>query len=173
MAGLHLRSKRVNFMKTAWITILLAILLACVALPGTANAESANLFIAARTNDLNGARALLANKADINQQDEKGYTPLIIATYNGNYDVAQFLLDHGAATEKKDASGRTALMGAAFKGDDRDVKLLLDHGADIHAKDSKGLTSMAYAVMFARFSVVKVLRDWDASHSTTVSVKGN
>jgi hypothetical protein len=57
-------------MKTAWI----AIVLAAVTFSGIASAESANLFIAARTNDVNGARALLANKADINQQDEKGYT---------------------------------------------------------------------------------------------------
>jgi ankyrin repeat protein len=156
-------------MKTGWI----AILLACVALPGMANAESANLFIAARTNDLNGARALLANKADINQQDEKGYTPLIIATYKGNYDVAQFFLDHGAATEKKDASGRTALMGVSFKGDDRDVELLLQHGADVNAKDSKGLTSMMYAVMFGRLSVVKILRANEASKSTTPSATSN
>jgi ankyrin repeat protein len=64
-------------------------------------------------------------------------------------------------------------MGAAFKGDDRDVKLLLDHGADIHARDSKGMTCMAYAVMFGRFSVVKVLRAYDTSKATTASAKGN
>ena len=114
-------------------------------------------------------RALLANKADINQQDEKGYTPLIIATYNGNYDVAQFLLDHGAATEKKDASGRTALMGVSFKGEDREVELLLDHGADPNAKDAHGMTSMMYAVMFGKLSVVKILRANEASKSASAS----
>jgi ankyrin repeat protein len=51
----------------------------------------------------------------VNQQDDKGYNPLILATYNGNYEVAQFLLKHGADTEKKDLSGRTALMGRHLK----------------------------------------------------------
>jgi ankyrin repeat protein len=152
-------------MKTVWI----AIVLAAVTFSGIASAESANLFIAARTNDVNGARALLANKADINQQDEKGYTPLIIATYNGNYDVAQFLLDHGAATEKKDANGRTALMGVSFKGDDRDVELLLQHGADPNAKDAHGMTSMMYAVMFGKLSVVKILHANEAAKSTSAT----
>ena len=99
-------------MKTGWIAIVLAAVTFC----GMANAESANLFIAARTNDVSGAQALLADHADVNQQDEKGYTPLIIATYNGNYDVAQFLLDHGAATEKKDASGLHAPDGRVVQG---------------------------------------------------------
>ena len=123
-------------------TGLIALLLACTAFTARAHAESPNLFAAARTNDVNGARALIANKADVNQQDDKGYTPLIMATYYGSYDVAQFLLDHGAATEKKDASGRTALMGVSFKGEDREVKLLLDQGTDPNAKDAHGMASV-------------------------------
>ena len=156
-------------MKSGWI----AIVLACVTFSGKANAESANLFIAARTNDVVGARALLANKADVNQQDEKGYTPLIIATYNGNYDVAQFLLDHGAATEKKDTSGRTALMGVSFKGEDREVELLLKYGADPNAKDAHGMTSMMYAVMFGKLSAAKILHANEASKSAVTSAPNN
>jgi uncharacterized protein len=156
-------------MKTGWI----ALLLACTAFTARAHAESHDLFVAARTNDVNSARALIANKADVNQQDAKGYTPLILATYTGSYDVAQFLLEHGAATEKKDLSGRTALMGASFKGDERDVTLLLQHGADPNAKDSKGLTSMMYAVMFGRISVVKILRANETSKSTATSASTN
>src|SRR6202049_4093267 len=77
-----------------------------------------------------------------NQTDDKGYTPLILATYNDNFEVAQLLLKHGANTEVKDHSGRTALMGASFKGNEREVKLLLDNGANASAVDSKGMTSM-------------------------------
>jgi ankyrin repeat protein len=154
-------------------TGLIAVLLAFVALSGMAQAQSPNLFVAARTNDLTSARALITNKADVNQQDDKGYTPLIMATYYGSYDVAQFLLDHGAATEKKDSSGRTALMGASFKGDERDVALLLQHGADANAKDSKGLTSMMYAVMFGRVSVVKLLHASPTAKPAAVSSTAN
>jgi ankyrin repeat protein len=154
-------------------TRLMALLLACVAFTVVSQAQPPNLFVAARTNDLNSARALISDKADVNQQDEKGYTPLIMATYNGSYEVAQFLLDHGAATEKKDRSGRTALMGASFKGDERDVALLLQHGADANAKDSKGLTSMMYAVMFGRVSVVKLLRASPTAKPAAVSASAN
>src|ERR1700688_2157312 len=155
----------VVFMKTRWI----ALLFACFAGTATVQAQSPNLFVAARTNDVNGARVLLAQHADINQQDEKGYTPLILATYNDKYEMAQFLLEHGASTEKKDPSGRTALMGVSFKGEDREVALLLQHGADPNAKDSKALTSMMYAVMFGKLSVVKILHANETARSATAS----
>jgi uncharacterized protein len=160
---------KVTLMKTG----LIALLFACFAGTATVRAQSPNLFVAARTNDVNGARVLLAQHADINQQDEKGYTPLILATYNDKYEMAQFLLEHGASTEKKDGSGRTALMGVSFKGEDREVALLLQHGADPNAKDSKGLTSMMYAVMFGRISVVKILRANETQKSTTASASTN
>ncbi len=122
-------------------------------------AEAKDLFTAARTNDVMLAAALIDSGADINQQDDKGYTPLILATYDGSYEVAQLLLKHHADTEKKDRSGRTALMGVAFKGDEKEAQLLLSNGARADAKDAKGLTSMMYAVMFGRLSVIKVLRE--------------
>ena len=133
-------------------------------------AQTPDLITAARSNDVNLAKTLLDAKADVNQRDDKGYTPLILATYDGNFEVAQFLLQHGASTEIKDNSGRTALMGAAFKGNEREVKLLLDHGANAAASDSKGMTSMMYAVMFARISVIKELRAGEAVKTATSQV---
>jgi uncharacterized protein len=133
-------------------------------------AQSPSLSTAARSNDVNLAKSLLDAKADVNQQDDKGYTPLILATYDDNYEVADFLLKHGAKTEIKYHSGRTALMGACFKGNQREVKLLLDSGANPDATDSKGLTSMMYAVMFGRISVIRVLRAGEAARSTTAQI---
>jgi ankyrin repeat protein len=152
---------------------LLTILLAFAICGPLALAQSGTLFTAARTNDVKLVQALIDNRADIDQQDEKGYTPLILATYNGSYEVAELLLKHHAATEKKDRSGRTALMGAAYKGDEREITLLLDNGADINATDSKGLTSMMYAVMFARISAIKTLRAYNASKAAAPLAKNN
>jgi ankyrin repeat protein len=124
----------------------------------SAFAQTPTLFAAARTNDVNMTKSLLESNVDVNQQDDKGYTPLMLATYDDNFEVATLLLKQGAKTEVTDHSGRTALMGAAFKGNDREVKLLLDNGANPAATDSKGLTSMMYAVMFGRLSVIRTLR---------------
>jgi hypothetical protein len=146
---------------------LLILFVAVASALNSASAQTLNLFTAARSNDVNLTKTLFDAKADVNQTDDKGYTPLILATYNDNFEVAQLLLKHGANTEIKDHSGRTALMGASFKGNEREVKLLLDNGANASAADSKGLTSMMYAVMFGRISVIHVLRTEEISKSTT------
>jgi uncharacterized protein len=149
---------------------LLILFVAMASALNSTSAQTLNLFTAARSNDVNLARTLLDAKADVNQTDDKGYTPLILATYNDNFEVAQFLLKHGANTEIKDLSGRTALMGASFKGNEREMKLLLDNGANANAADSKGLTSMMYAVMFGRISVIQVLRAGESARSATTQV---
>jgi ankyrin repeat protein len=149
---------------------LLILVFTVVAALGSAAAQTRDLFTAARSNDVNLAKSLLDAKANVNQQDDKGYTPLILATYNDNFEVADLLLKHGANTEVKDQSGRTALMGAAFKGNEREVELLLDNGANAGAADSKGLTSMMYAVMFGRISVIRALHAGETARSTTAQV---
>jgi uncharacterized protein len=146
---------------TSGVTHESQILIVFISLAGVcdrAYAQGLSLFVAARSNNVNLAQTLLNAKADVNQTDDQGYTPLILATYNDNCEVAQILLKRGANTEIKDHSSRTALMGACFKGNEREVKLLLDHGANASAVDSKGLTSIMYAVMFGRISVIRELR---------------
>src|SRR5260370_8868023 len=149
---------------------LLILFVAVASALNSASAQTLNLFTAARSNDVNLTKTRLNAKADVNQTDDKGYTPLILATYNDNFEVAQLLLKDGANTEIKDHSGRTALMGASFKGNEREVKLLLDNGANATASDSKGMTSMMYAVMFGKTSVIRAVRAGEAAQQATSRV---
>jgi len=41
------------------------------------------------------AELLLANKADVNAKDNKGYTPLYYAADKGHQDVVELLRQHG------------------------------------------------------------------------------
>ncbi len=54
------------------------------------------LVLAAREGALNSLEALVAAKADVNQQTGDGSTAMLVAIQNGHYDVATFLLNHGA-----------------------------------------------------------------------------
>src|SRR5258708_33881786 len=136
---------------------LIAVLFAMIALTSIVQGQSQDLYRAARTNDVKLAQTLIDQKVDINQKDERGYTALILATYNQSPDVAELLLKYGADTESGDATGRTALMGASLQGDDQCVAILLDHGAKIHGADVNGAVALMYAVQFGRKSVVKLL----------------
>jgi ankyrin repeat protein len=54
------------------------------------------LVFAVRENDPESVRILLAAGADVNQVTRYGWSPLLVATQNRNYQLASYLLDHGA-----------------------------------------------------------------------------
>jgi hypothetical protein len=69
---------------------------------------------------------LIDHGANINAQDDDGYTPLIVACYKGLADIAQLLIEKGADVNAKDHEGLTALRLA----ENDDLKQLLQaHGA--------------------------------------------
>src|SRR5688500_14921384 len=70
------------------------------------------LLYAARAGRLEGAKLLMANKAEINQTDANGITPLIMAIVNNRVAVAKLLLEQGADIHATDWYGRTPLWAA-------------------------------------------------------------
>ncbi|KKX52175.1 hypothetical protein L950_0201355 [Sphingobacterium sp. IITKGP-BTPF85] len=79
--------------------------------------QDAHIIIhAARVGNIEVLEELIRQKADLNSRDDKGYSPLIIACYNNQYQAAKLLLNSGAHVNAQDNGGNTALMGAAFKG---------------------------------------------------------
>ncbi|RZJ41800.1 MAG: ankyrin repeat domain-containing protein, partial [Chryseobacterium sp.] len=63
-----------------------------------------NLLIipAARKGEIEVLNELIHRNADLNFQDEKGYTPLIIACYNNQPEAAKLLIEHGANIDAAD-----------------------------------------------------------------------
>src|SRR5262249_13056673 len=108
-------------------------------------------LFAARSNDVEAAKLLVAAGADVNDKEADGNTALIIATHSGNASVATFLLEN-KANPNAAPLGYTALHAAVLRGylRDRDVrntdpaaglpllKALLEHGADPDARVAKG-----------------------------------
>lgn len=86
----------------------------------------------------------------INERDDRGFTPLIVAAYNNQTDVIAILLQAGADTAIGDRNGNTALIGAIFKGYDAIVHQLLDAGADPNAQNGQGATALTFAATFHR-----------------------
>lgn len=90
-----------------------------------------DIFTLARSGDITKVKEFLAHRpeVDINQKNHKGYSPLMLSVYHGNYEASELLLKNGADANSSDLAGNTILMGAAFKGDGTLIELLIRHGA--------------------------------------------
>ncbi|WP_413699429.1 ankyrin repeat domain-containing protein [Psychromonas sp. KJ10-10] len=108
----------------------------------TYRAES-DIFDFARTGDLRGFANLLQKNEtlDLNATNQKGYSALMLAVYNGERDFCEALLRCGADVHSRDFIGNTVLMGSAYKGDLDIVKLLLQFGANISDTNQTKMTA--------------------------------
>ena len=86
---------------------------------------------AAKRDDLDAVRALLANGADVNAAHGDGMTGLHWAALNGNGAIARLLIDAGAVLEAATRLGaHTPLHVAAKEGQGEMVAILVEAGAD-------------------------------------------
>ena len=79
-------------------------------------------------------------------ESKQGFTPLLMATAEGQKETAQILLDHKADVNAKDVSSKTPLLIAGLQKDKDMVELLLAHKADVNWKDDQGWTALLVAV---------------------------
>jgi ankyrin repeat protein len=91
------------------------------------------LMFAARAGDLESAKLLVAAGANVNDQDARGVSVVVLAAHSGFRDLVEFLLDKGADVNSS-AAGFTALHEAIMRRDEPLVRTLLSHGADPHAR---------------------------------------
>ena len=71
-------------------------------------------FLSLTEENLNEMKILLENGADINSQDENGFSALIMATNKNNLDMVKFLLENGANINLQDQFGWSALIYATL-----------------------------------------------------------
>ena len=103
--------------------------------------DESMLIRAAQFGQVEVARLLLANGANVNYRDPTGYTALTSAVEEGSIEMVNLLLDAGADLTILGGSGAgSALHSAARDGNVEIVRLLLQRGADPNAPDMDGCT---------------------------------
>jgi ankyrin repeat protein len=122
-------------------------------------ARSALLYAAAswgnRDLRLERIKTLIAAGAKINEADEVGQTPLMLAAKTGDLDAVQTLLHAGAiaSSDVKTKEGQTTLIyaltgyGGVQAGDSTGaiIKALIAAGASVNDVDSHGRSALLYA----------------------------
>ena len=104
-----------------------------------------DLSKAAGEGDLKTVQAHIAAKADLNQKDLTGSTPLISAATFGHVEICKALIKAGAEVGITNNDGTTPLMAAAFMCHPEVVKVLLSNGADKNARNNQGSTAVETA----------------------------
>ena len=95
------------------------------------NQEGPALHKLVQDGNLKCVRILVNLGADVNMQDEHGWTPLHYCVFAGNMAIMRFLLKHGANPDISDFEGRQAVD---FTDDFDFVELLIRYSKDERRK---------------------------------------
>ena len=111
------------------ISLLSAMTIGVVVL-GQAKSDPA-LVVAAKENDLETVRALLAKRVNVNETARDGSTAILWAVHNSNLQIARALVAAGAYLHTINRYGVTPLLEASRTGDTPMIAELLKAGADV------------------------------------------
>ncbi|CAI1995604.1 MULTISPECIES: ankyrin repeat domain-containing protein [Serratia] len=157
---------------------LLAAPVAAIQAPNDANEKQIKqqlnnyLWDAARTGNIGMTDNFIAAKYNLNAQDERGYTAVILAAYHGHQTTVENLLNAGADPCLRDKRGNTALMGAIFKGEVKIARQLITAKCNPDMRNNAGQTAAMYAALFQRHTLLEQLKAKGADMNVT-DVNGN
>lgn len=100
---------------------------------------------------------LISKSACLDLQDNKGKTPLHLASYFGREKRLETLLNYKANFEILDNQGNSPLHLAASRGNNMVVSLLLNAGADPFCRDASGRLPLHVAALNSKVEVCKKL----------------
>jgi ankyrin repeat protein len=120
-------------------------------------AAPANLADAAESRDAETIRALIENKAEVNEPQADGMTALHWATYHDEVNHVKLLIEAGANVKAVNRYGVAPLALACTNGNRKIVELLLDAGADANSALPGGETALMLASRTGRLGPVELL----------------
>jgi uncharacterized protein len=118
--------------------------------------------------------SLISGGANVNEQDDYGWTSLHLAAAYGHTNVVKALLRNGADPNLTNAQGRNALMYAAAFGYSEIVKGLVTAGTDVNAtsKDPDDVHTGETALMLAAWSGYVGIINFLLAAGADVNAKG-
>lgn len=107
----------------------------------------------------------------INAEIFKGWTPLVVASYNQHIDIVKYLIELGADVNYSTAKGTTVLMYAktnanVVNGDIEVIKLLMRNGADPFKKDIFGKDIFFYLHKMSRSDISSIIQKYSQIYAS-------
>lgn len=123
---------------------------------------SQDIFDVCRKGDKEALKEIIkSNPKIVNETNDGGFTPLIVAGYRNQIEIVKILLENNADINAKSGEG-SVLMGACYKGEMEMVKLLLEKGAEVNTDNDLGTTPLMYAILAGNMELIKLLLEHGA-----------
>ena len=116
-----------------------------------------------REGDWEAVIRVLDQGADINEADDKGRTPLYIASERGHVEVVKFLLERGADINNAKYGRSSPLFIASAMSHVEVVRILLENGASVNMANDDEQTPLYVASEMGNKEVVRILLENGAS----------
>ncbi len=134
--------------------------------------HSSSIFVAVKTGDVVGVKALLNGKVDFTKTSSDGRTPLHLAAEYGHKEIASLFLRKGAQADSGNWSDKTALHYAAEKGHIEIIELLLSMGANVNSLGGAPTgTPLDFATHFERTKAAAFLREKKAKTGEELKIE--
>lgn len=104
------------------------------------------LMVAVYAGHVGSCRALLDQRANVNQQDSNGRSALMTAVLQGHAEIRDLLLSRGANVHLRTDLSVTALHCACLPARAEDVEVLVNFKANVNAPTTSGRTPLHFAV---------------------------
>jgi hypothetical protein len=159
----------------------LPIAMALVLLLRPATIQADSLWDAVQRGDAGAVRTLLDAGAAVNEPNADGFTPLLLAAFEGHEEAARILVAKGADVnarvsvsvaslnregieigDRRTEVSATPLVAAAFRGHRGMVELLLEAGADVNLEAADHTTPLGAALNAGQEEIARYLLAHDA-----------
>ena len=121
------------------------------------------LFRACEIGDINEVMNICQNSQALKIRNIRGWTPLIVATYNSQVEIVRLLISLGANIYDTNYSGTNLLMYAKDSylktNNDELLRLYLNLGISIYQKDKKGKNLLDYCDENLKIKIIELMNN--------------
>ena len=110
--------------------------------------------------NLEAVNSLLSNNVNINNKDDDGYSPIILASKYGNLEIVELLLSKGANINDNNKYLYDSICMASLNGNINLFKLLLSKGAEHRRCYINFFKCDTFNLSSTRPEICKLLENW-------------